>query len=115
MVFLALSGVALTVTPLYTKQFLRQYKCRSNICDDRSFDVAVLIVDDPFPINDYIRPVCLPPVEWARYLKDGKMVISGMGRTQTSSRQSPTLQIATITIKSKMTCTKSIGSHFKSL
>ena len=102
--------------------FLRQYNvtCLFNHCDDRSFDVAVLIVNDPFPINDYIRPACLPPVEWARNLKGGKMVISGMGRTVPrtvpGSGLSPTLQIATITIKSKMACTldQNIGSEFKS-
>ena len=77
--------------------------------------MAVLIVNDPFPINDYIRPACLPPAEWARNLKGGEMVISGMGRTVPGSGRSPTLQIATITMKSKMACTKSIGSHFKSL
>ena len=100
----------------YTEQYLRQYKCRNSVCDDPSFDLAVLIVDIPFPINDYIRPVCLPPVGWARNLKGGKMIISGMGRTQTSGRQvSPTMQIATITMKSKMACTNSIGSHFKSV
>ena len=100
----------------YYKLFLRQYNvtCIFNDCDDRSFDVAVLIVDDPFPINDYIRPACLPPVEWATNLNDGKMVISGMGVTRPHSAQSPTLQIATITIKSKMDCTNSIGSEFKS-
>ena len=76
--------------------------------------MAVLIVNDPFPINDYIRPACLPPVEWARNLKDGKMVISGMGQTQTTSRQSPTMKIATITMKSKMACTQ-MHPHFKSL
>ena len=77
--------------------------------------MAVLLVNDPFPINDYIRPACLPPVEWARNLKGGKMVISGMGRTVPYSGRSPTLQIATITIKSKMACTldQKIGSEFK--
>ena len=76
--------------------------------------MAVLIVDDPFPINDYIRPACLPPVEWAKNLNGGKMVISGMGVTRRGSGLSRTLQIATITTKSKIACTNSIGSEFKS-
>ena len=76
--------------------------------------MAVLIVNDPFPINDYIRPACLPPLGWAKNLNGGKMVISGMGETRPRSGRSPTLQIATITIKSKMDCTNSIGSEFKS-
>ena len=99
----------------YTNEILRLYKCRTRSCGDRSYDLAVLIVDHPFPINDYIRPACLPPLEWASNLKGGTMVISGMGRTQTGSRQSPTMQIATIMIKSKMACTKSVGPHFKSI
>ena len=77
-------------------------------------DLAVLIVDNPFLINDFVRPACLPPIGWAGNLKGGKMVISGMGKTPQSSAQSPNMKVATIPMKSKMECKNnpSIGSAF---
>ena len=77
--------------------------------------MAVLIVDYPFPINDYIRPACLPPIGWTENLEGGEMVISGMGETFTGSGVSPTVKIATITMKSKDECKNNIriGSSFK--
>ena len=74
------------------------------------FDLAVLIVNYPFPINDFIRPACLPPILWSWNLKGGNMVISGMGKTPTSYEWSPSygrslnMQIATIPMKSKREC-----------
>ena len=84
---------------------------------DKSNDLAVLIVDQPFPINDFIRPACLPALGWAGNIQGGNMVISGMGKTPTSSAQSPNMKIATIPMKSKSECKRnpSIGIPFKGI
>jgi len=67
--------------------------------------LAVLIVDYPFLINDFVRPACLPPIEWAKKLIGGEMVISGMGQISYSRRElSPNMKVATIPMKSKMEC-----------
>ena len=97
--------------------FFRRYK--SNLLSKRCekacpYDLAVLIVDQPFPINDFIRPACLPTVGWTENLKDGRMVISGMGRANPEVREpSPTLKITTIPMRSKSQCKLGIGSSFK--
>ena len=89
--------------------FLREYT------GVKVYDLAVLIVDKPFLISDFVRPACLPPRGWAGNLQGGKMVISGMGKTQQLSTQSPNMKVATIPMKSKMECKNnpSIGSAFK--
>ena len=80
------------------------------------YDLAVLIVDRPFPINDYIRPACLPTLGWTRNLKNGRMVISGMGYTNPLIQQtSRTVKITTIPMQSKSQCEQNeyIRSSFK--
>ena len=57
----------------------------------------------------------MPTIGWSENLKGGEMVISGMGATLNGRGVSPTVKIATITMKSKMSCTNIIGSPFKSL
>ena len=95
--------------------FLRLFKPRR--CKEGCpYDLAVLIVDQPFPINDFIRPACLPKEGWTENLKDGRMVISGMGMTNPGVRQtSSTLKIATIPMQSKSQCKENdyIGPSFK--
>ena len=88
-----------------------------NYTGQKSHDLAVLIVDQPFPINDFIRPACLPALGWAGNIKGGNMVISGMGKTPTSSAQSPNMKIATIPMKSKSECKQNpnIGSAFRGI
>ena len=73
-------------------------------------------MDNPFLISDFVQPACLPPIGWAQNLKDGQMIISGMGKTPQSSAQSPNMKVATIPMKSKMECKNnpSIGSNFMS-
>ena len=80
----------------------------------KDYDLAVLTVDIPFLISDFVRPACLPPIGWMGNLKDGHMVISGMGKTPQSSAQSPNMKVATIPMKSKIECKSNpnIGSHF---
>ena len=68
--------------------------------------MAVLIVQNPFLISDFVRPACLPPTGWASKLNGGKMVVSGMGKTSHSSGRSPNMKVATIPMKSKMECKK---------
>ena len=78
-----------------------------------SWDLAVLIVDYPFPINDFIRPACLPPLGWANNLKDGNMVISGMGKTDRSDgKRSASMQIATIPMQSKLECKRNPSINY---
>ena len=94
---------------IYIHEFLRQYT------GNKAHDLAVLIVNNPFLISDFVRPACLPPIGWAGNLNGGKMVISGMGKTPQSSAQSPNMKVATIPMKSKFGCKNnpSIGSAFR--
>ena len=57
----------------------------------------------------------MPPIGWTENLEGGEMVISGMGETFTGSGVSPTVKIATITMKSKDECKNNprIGLGFK--
>ena len=91
--------------------YLRKYAGQKS--NDKSYDLAVLIVDQPFPINDFIRPACLPAVGWAQKIRGGNMIISGMGRV--GSRQSQNVKIATIPMKSKSECKNNlyIGRSFR--
>ena len=92
----------------------RTYKSRQ--CGDKCpYDLAVLEVSEPFPINDFIRPACLPKEGWTSNLKNGRMVISGMGMTNPQIEQrSSTLKIATIPMHSKSQCnqTDTIQKNF---
>ena len=84
--------------------YLRTYKS-SQCSDSCPYDLAVLEVSEPFPINDFIRPACLPKEGWTSNLKNGRMVISGMGMTNPQIEQrSSTLKIATIPMHSKSQC-----------
>ena len=91
------------------QEFLRQYT------GNKAHDLAVLIVNNPFLISDFVRPACLPPIGWAGHLNGGKMVISGMGKTPQSNAQSPNMKVATIPMKSKFECKNnpSIGIAFR--
>ena len=99
--------------------FFRTYRSnlRFNRCEEECpYDLAVLIVDRPFPINDFIRPACLPTMGWTENLKNGRMVISGMGMTNSQVREtSSTLKITTIPMQSKSQCEQNeyIRSSFK--
>ena len=94
--------------------FLRLFNSRR--CKEGCpYDLAVLIVDQPFPTNDFIRPACLPKEGWTENLKDGRMVVSGMGMTNPQIEQrSSTLKIATIPMHSKSQCnqTDTIQKNF---
>ena len=71
-----------------------------------------MIVINPFLINDFVRPACLPPIEWTKKLIGGKMVVSGMGITS-SGTLSPNMRVATIPMKSKMECNTNPNIEFR--
>ena len=47
---------------------------------NKKFDIAVLILQTPFSINEYVIPACLPTP--SLQLQDGLGVISGLGVTE---------------------------------
>ena len=43
---------------IHTHEFFREYR------GTKHHDLAVLVVDNPFLISDFVRPACLPPIGW---------------------------------------------------
>ena len=41
--------------------------------------MAVLVLRSAFKFDDYVRPACLPPIDWTSKFSEGIMVASGMG------------------------------------
>ena len=68
------------------------------------FDVAVLLVSSPFRFNDYVRPACLPPLNWGKKFNGGKMIASGTGRSEGRQETLRPLKLATIPMNSKQQC-----------
>ena len=68
-------------------------------------DVAVLKLDEPFKFDDYVRPACLPPINWTskRYFEGGIMVASGMGRIDNDHRTTE-LKLASLQMLTKDEC-----------
>ena len=66
-------------------------------------DVAVMILDKPFNFDDYVRPACLPPINWMSNFKGGIMVASGMGRIDNVHRTNE-LKLASIQMLTKDEC-----------
>ena len=67
------------------------------------FDVAVLFVSTPFLFDDYVRPACLPAMDWGNKFPGGKMIASGFGVSDSGIRTG-SLKIATIEMNSKQNC-----------
>ena len=67
------------------------------------YDVAVLFVSSPFLFDDYIRPACLPAMDWGNKFPGGKMIASGFGVSDGGIRTG-SLKIATIDMNSKQNC-----------
>ena len=80
---------------------LRRYKHPGSYID--GCDVAVLILDKPFDFDEYVRPVCLPTIDWTSRLSEGTMIASGMGRIGNDIRTSE-LKLASIQMLSKNKC-----------
>ena len=65
-----------------------------------------MILDKPLNFDDYVRPACLPPVNWMsnRYFKGGIMVASGMGRIDKKNRRTAELKLASLQMLTKDEC-----------
>ena len=77
-------------------------------------DVAVLLLESSFDFDDYVRPACLPPLDWTSKFGEGKMVASGMGEIGIN-KTTTELKLDSIQMFSKNKC-KSLefpGSYFK--
>ena len=87
---------------------LRRYKSHR---DGR--DVAVLITDQSFDFNDYVRPACLPDFnDFTGWLFEGGiMVASGMGMINNSDSTNE-LKIASIQMLKKSECKQLLESSF---
>ena len=77
-------------------------------------DVAVMILDKPFNFDDYVRPACLPPINWMSNFKGGIMVASGMGRIDNAHRTTE-LKLASIQMLTKDECRRDswVKDYFK--
>ena len=76
--------------------------------------MAVLLLESPFKFDDYVRPACLPPIDWTSKFSEGIMVASGMGRID-NVHGTTELKLASLQMFSKNKC-KSLefpGSYFK--
>ena len=98
---------------LQKKLYFREYKF-----PDKQYlegrDVAVLLLRSPFNFDDYVRPACLPPLNWSSKFSGGLMITSGMGQIGVNKRTTE-LKLASIHMLSKNDCKKSEfpGSSFK--
>lgn len=70
------------VTVIKTLLF-RQYRGHIQKKDKR-FDIAVLVLREPFWINEYVTPACLPTSRLQ--IQNGLGVISGLGLTDPSRK-----------------------------
>ena len=86
------------------KLYFREYKF-----PDKQYwegrDVAVLLLRSPFNFDDYVRPACLPPLNWTSKFSGGLMVTSGMGMINNFESTSE-LKIASIQMLKKSECKK---------
>ena len=76
--------------------------------------MAVLLLESPFKFDDYVRPACLPPIDWTSKFSEGIMITSGMGEIGINITRTE-LKLDSIQMFSKNKC-KSLeypGSYFK--
>ena len=66
-------------------------------------DVAVLLLRSPFNFDDYVRPACLPPIDWTSKFSGGLMVTSGMGQIGVN-KSTTKLKLDSIQMFSKNEC-----------
>ena len=64
-----------------------------------------MILNKQFNFDDYVRPACLPAINWTSksYFKGGIMVASGMGRIDNLHRTTE-LKLASIQMLTKDEC-----------
>ena len=91
-----------TIPYVYFK--LRKYKGHVDLTN-KKIDIAVLILQTPFWINEYIIPACLPTPRIQ--LQSGQGVISGLGFTQNKTL-AENLKRAEIEIRPGSKCKKEL-------
>ena len=49
---------------------------------ENDYDVALLKLESPFTMTDYVHPICVPPAEWDFYVSAGvECTVTGWGAT----------------------------------
>ena len=79
--------------------------------DNEIYDIAVLFVSSPFLFDNYVRPACLPAMDWGNKFPGGKMIASGFGVSDGGIRTG-SLKIATIDMNSKQNCKRIFRSMY---
>ena len=97
------------------KLYFREYKFPDKLYLEGR-DVAVLLLRSPFNFDDYVRPACLPPIDWTSKFSGGLMVASGMGKIGVNKRTTK-LKLDSIQMFSKKNCKRLRfpGRSFKGL
>ena len=62
-----------------------------------------MIVDQPFHFDDYVKPACLPPLDWTSKFNGGTMVVAGMGDIG-NDKYASELKLTSIQMLSKSKC-----------
>ncbi|KAH8250408.1 hypothetical protein KR026_012380 [Drosophila bipectinata] len=78
---------------------------------DRTHDIALLRLDPPVVLNEYIQPVCLPLVSTRQAINTGELlVVSGWGRT-TTARKSTIKQKLNLAVTDHATCRRKFATR----
>ncbi|KAH8369099.1 hypothetical protein KR009_000928 [Drosophila setifemur] len=78
---------------------------------DRTHDIALLRLDQPVQLNEYIQPVCLPLASTRMAINTGEvLVVSGWGRT-TTARKSTIKQRLNLPVSDHETCKKKFSTR----
>ncbi|KAH8374878.1 hypothetical protein KR200_007861 [Drosophila serrata] len=78
---------------------------------NRVHDIALLRLDQPVVLNEYIQPVCLPLVSTRRAINTGEiLVVSGWGRT-TTARKSNIKQRLDLPVNDHDSCTRKFATR----
>ncbi|KAF4802167.1 Coagulation factor IX [Turdus rufiventris] len=74
-------------------------------------DIALLELDQPLTLNNYVTPICLGSREFTNtLLKQGVGTVSGWGRQLFGGRQATTLQVLKVPFVDRPTCLKSTST-----
>ncbi|XP_017053007.1 serine protease 7 [Drosophila ficusphila] len=78
---------------------------------DRTHDIALLRLDRPVVLNEYIQPVCLPLVSTRQAINTGEiLVVSGWGRT-TTARKSTIKQRLDLPVNDHDSCARKFATR----
>ncbi|KAH8304946.1 hypothetical protein KR018_011657, partial [Drosophila ironensis] len=78
---------------------------------DRLHDIALLRLDRPVQLNEYIQPVCLPLVSTRQAINTGELlVVSGWGRT-TTARKSTIKQRLDLPVNDHEACRRKFATR----